>query len=190
MFGTANAQNVAPPLPSAQATYVPTAAPSPVQAPGVLPVPPGSTATATIGGKAKPKATPAPPKDPEDNRVGLTGVWEIALQKTDGVIYTHFKITQTGSTLTGQYLDEAGKKFPLAGSFDGKKVRVVVSLADGTALVFSGSSEGNTDMVGTLSTAKDLLGFTAAYRPKYKWIDNISPGGSGLGGMGGGNPQP
>ena len=147
--------------------------------PGALPSPAGSNASITIGPKAK--ATPAPPKDAEDNRVGITGVWEIALQKPDGVVYTHFKIAQSGTTLTGQYLDEAGKKFPLSGTIDGKNVRVVVTLPNGTALVFSGSEDGFTDMVGTLSTAKDLVGFTAAYRPKYKWIDNISPGGSTMG---------
>ncbi|MFN2449788.1 MAG: hypothetical protein ABR508_08345 [Candidatus Baltobacteraceae bacterium] len=188
-LGTAHAQNVAPPLPSAQATYQPTVAPTPVLPPGVLPQAPGSTAGVTIGGK--PKATPAPPKDTEENRVGITGVWEVALQKTDGVVYSHFKITQIGTALTGVYLDENGKRFPLAGTNDGKKVQLVVSLANGNTLRFSGAAEGNSDMVGTLTTSNDLLGFTAAYRPKYKWIDNISPGGSGLGGMSGnpgGNP--
>ena len=158
--------------------------------PGALPSPAGSSASVTVGTK-KAAATPAPPKDEDANRVGLTGVWEIALQKPDGVVYTHFKLTQTGTTLTGQYLDESGKKFPLAGTIDGKKVRVVVSMSDGSALVFSGTEDGNSDMMGTLSTAKDLVGFTAGYRPKYKWIDNISPGGSGIGSMTGnpgGNP--
>ncbi len=184
-FKPARAQS-APPIPSAQATYVPTVAPTPVPPPGALPSPAGNTATITLHGKAK--ATPAPPKDPEDNRVGLTGVWEIALQKTDGVVYTHFKLAQSGNTLTGQYLDESGKKFPLAGTIDGKNVRLVVTLADGKALIFNGAQENNTDMVGTLSTAKEIVGFTAGYRPKYKWIDNIAPGGSG--GLGGGNGVP
>jgi hypothetical protein len=129
---------------------------------------------------AKPKSTPAPPKE-EANRVGVTGVWEVAIQNTSGVVYTHFKLAQNGAVLTGQYLDDKGKKFPLTGTIDGKNVRLVVTMPDGTALVFNGSQDGGTDMVGTLDTAKDLVGFTASYRPKYKWIDNLTPGtGAGM----------
>jgi hypothetical protein len=180
-LGFARAENAPPaPLPSASATAAPQVTPTPILPPGALPSPAANTASVTIGPK-KPKATPAPPKDEDANRVGLTGVWEVALQKTDGVVYTHFKLVQTGTSLTGQYLDENGKKYPLAGSIDGKNVRVVVSMPNGTALVFSGSQDAMTDMMGTVSTSKDLIGFTAAYRPKEKWIDNISPGGSGLG---------
>lgn len=174
-------QNTAPPLPSASATALPQVTPTPVMPPGALPSPGANSASITLGPK-KSKATPAPPKDPDANRIGISGVWEIALQRADGVVYTHFKLTQTGTTLTGQYLDESGKKFPLAGTIDGKKVRIVVTLPTGNALVFSGSEDANTDMVGTLSTASDMIGFTAGYRPKYRWIDNISPGGSALGG--------
>ncbi len=187
-FGIARAQNVAPPIPPASATAHPQATPTPIQAPGALPTPATNNATVTIGPKGNAKATPAPPKTEEDNRVGVTGVWEIAIQQPEGVVYTHFKIVQKGTALTGQYLDDKGKKFPLSGTIDGKNVRVVVALADGTALIFSGQQDAFTDMVGTLSTSKDLIGFTAAYRPKYKWIDNISPG--GIGGLGNGNPQP
>ena len=117
----------------------------------------------------------------------MTGVWEIALQTADGVVYSHFNLKQDGNTVTGQYLDENGKKFPLSGTIDGKNVRVVVSLP-GSALVFNGTEEAFTDMVGTLTGAKDVVGFTAAYRPKFKWIDNVSPG--GLGGLNGSNPVP
>ena len=131
-------------------------------------------------------ATPAPPKD-VDIHANMTGVWEIAMQAPDGVVYSHFNLKQDGNTVTGQYLDENGKKFPLSGTIDGKTVRVVVSLP-GSALVFNGTEEAFTDMVGTLTGAKDVIGFTAAYRPKFKWIDNISPG--GLGGLNGGNPVP
>lgn len=167
------------PLPSGSVTAAPQVTPTPILPPGALPSPSGNTASVTIGPK-KPKSTPAPPKDADANRVGLSGVWEIALQRPDGVVYTHFKLVQTGTSLTGQYLDENGKKYPLAGSIDGKSVRVVVSMPNGTALVFTGSQDAMTDMMGTVSTAKDMIGFTAAYRPKEKWIDNISPG-SGLG---------
>jgi hypothetical protein len=160
--------------------FAQTATPPPAPAP--LPTASADTIKATI---PTGKSTPAPPKDVDENRVGISGVWEIAIQNTDGIVYTHFKLVQTGTALTGQYLDEKGKKFPLSGTIDGKTVRVVVTMSDGTALVFSGTQDSGTDMVGTLNTAKDLVGFTAAYRPKYKWIDNLTPG---TGGMGNGIP--
>lgn len=188
----ANAQSAAtpppaPPLPSAQATYAPTPAPTPVLPPGALPTPAGNSATVPIGGK-KTAATPAPPKDTDENRVGISGVWEVAIQRPDGVVYTHFKLTQTGTVLTGEYLDEKGKKFPLSGTIDGKNVRVIVTLPGTAPLLFNGSQDGGTDMVGTLDSTKDIVGFTAAYRPKYKWIDNLTPGGGGLGNPGNGVP--
>lgn len=161
--------------------YAQTATPPP--APPPLPQPTAGTIKATLP-TPKPKTTPAPPKDEDANRVGITGVWEVAIQNTGGVVYTHFKLTQTGNTIVGQYLDEAGKKFPLAGTVDGKNVRVVVTMPNGTALVFNGSQDSGTDMVGTLDTAKDLVGFTASYRPKYKWIENLTPGtGAGMPGV-------
>lgn len=129
-----------------------------------------------VSASPKTRATPAPPKDTDEKRVGISGVWEVQIQTlTDGTVYTHFKLTQSGNTLTGQYLDNSNKKYPLAGSIDGKDVHVVVSLPDGSALVFTGTVDANTDMAGTLNTAKDIVGFTAAYRPKYKWLDNLSP---------------
>ena len=188
-FGRANAQSSAtpppaPPVPSAQATYVPTPVPTPMLPPGALPSPSSGSASATIPIGGRGRATPAPPKDEDANRVGISGVWEIAIQNSSGVVYTHFKLAQTGNVLTGQYLDTNGKKYPLSGTVEGKTVRVVVSMPNGTALVFNGDQEGGTDMVGTIDTAKDLVGFTAAYRPKYKWLDNLSPtptGGAGTG---------
>jgi hypothetical protein len=108
-------------------------------------------------------------------------VWEVAIQEPNNVVYTHFKLEQKGNTLTGQYLDASGKKFPLTGAVDGKTVRVVVSLPNGSALVFNGTQDGGLDMVGTIDTSKDVIGFTAAYRPKYKWIDNLTPGAGGMG---------
>lgn len=158
--------------------FAQTATPPPAPAP--MPTAAAGTIKATLPG-ANSKATPAPPKDVDANRVGISGVWEIAIQQPAGVVYTHFKITQAGTTLTGQYLDEKGKKYPLSGSVDGKTVRLVVTLPTGNALVFEGSQDQGMDMVGTLNTAKDVIGFTASYRPKYKWIDNLAPGTSGMG---------
>ncbi len=158
-----------PPPPAPNATAAPTLPPG-------LKLPAG---TVTPGPKGT--ATPAPPKDEDVNRVGISGVWEIAIQQPNKVEYTHFKIDQKGNVLTGQYLDGSGKKYPLAGSVDGKNVRVVVSLPNGTALIFNGTQDSGMDMVGTLDTSKDIIGFTASYRPKYKWIDNLTPGSAGMG---------
>lgn len=160
----------------AAAQSTPQATPTPMLPPGTLPTTqPGGSATVTLPG-AKPTATPAPPKDADEKRVGISGVWEVQIQQDTGPTqYTHFKLDQNGTTLTGQYLDTSGKKFPIAGSVSGKDVHLVVSMPDGSALVFAGILDANTDMEGTISTAKDMVGFTAAYRPKYKWIDNLSP---------------
>ncbi len=153
----------------------PQATPTPLLPPGAIPT--GQPGSITISlPTRKPRATPSPkPSSDEEKRVGISGVWEVQIQNDSGTVYTHFKLTQTGNALTGQYLDENGKKFPIAGTIDGKDVHLVVSLASGGALVFAGSVEGNSDMAGTIQTAKDLIGFTAAYRPKYKWLDNLSP---------------
>lgn len=179
---------------AAAAMFAPLLALSPANAQSAAtppPAPPAPNATATpqiqikTAATPNPKATPAPPKDVDENRVGISGVWEVAIQRPDGVVYTHFKLTQTGTVLTGEYLDEKGKKYPLSGTVDGKNVRVIVTIPGGDPLLFSGSQDGGTDMVGTLEGTKDVLGFTAAYRPKYKWIDNLSPGSGGLGNPGG-----
>jgi len=183
--GTGNAQAqaapTAPPPPPAPGA---TAMPLP---PGPLPTAQGSTATITIPQK-KAKATPAPPKD-EPNRVGLSGVWEVALQQPSGVAYAHFKLTQSGSILTGTYMDDKNRRFPVSGSLDGKDVRLVVSLPNGSDLIFKGTEDANTDMVGTLDISSNVIGFTAAYRPKYKWTDNLNPSAmGGLPGTSGGTP--
>ena len=73
------------------------------------------------------------------------------------MVYTHFRLEQKGNVLTGQYLDESGKEYPLAGSVDGKTVRVVVSLPNGKALVFNGTQDAGSDMVGTLEGLRTWL---------------------------------
>ncbi len=169
-------------LPTAPPPPPPNATPTPVLPPGALPSPAGSSATITLPTRRR-SSTPAPPKDVDANRVGISGVWEVALQQSDGVVYTHFKLSQAGNILTGTYLDDKNKRYPVSGSIDGKDVRLVVSLPDGSDLVFKGTQDANTDMVGTLDSAKNTIGFTAAYRAKYKWTDNLNPTPAG-GGMG------
>lgn len=178
----AQALPTAPPAPPP-----PNATPTPMLPPGALPSPSSSNVTVTLPQKHA-KATPAPPKDTAPMRAGLDGVWEVQLQQTSGVEYAHFKIVQSGNILTGTYLDTANKRYPLSGSVDGKTVRLVVSLPNGSDLVFNGTEDANTDMVGTLDAAQNVIGFTAAYRPKYKWTDNLNP--SPTGGLGTGPSTP
>lgn len=151
--------------------------PSPAP-PGPLPAP-APAASASV--KIPAKATPAPPKDTPNTRVGISGVWEIQIQRGTTVTYTHFKLDQKDNVLTGQYLDQDGKKYPLFGSIDGKNVRVVVSLPNGSTLTFNGTHEAFTDMIGMLALTNESVPFTAAYRPKYNWLDNLAPGTGGIG---------
>lgn len=163
---TAHGLAIAQTAPQATPSAAPTATASPAPTftmPAALPAP-----------HTKGTATPAPPKDVDEKRVGISGVWEVQIQNDTNTVYTHFKIAQNGNALTGQYLDTNGKKYPLAGTVDGKDVHLTVVMPDGS-LVFSGTVEGGMDMEGTIDSAKDIVGFTATYRPKYKWIDNLSP---------------
>ncbi len=136
-------------------------------------------------------ATPRPaqsgtPSPPPDARKGIEGVWEVQIQRGSKTDYAHFRIAQTGTTVTGTFLDNAGKRFPLAGSVDGETVRLVVSMPDGTSLLLEGRLDGTTDMIGMFTTGSEQVPFTAAYRPKEKWIDNLNASPGGLGGAGGG----
>ena len=182
----------------------PFAAPAPAATPPPTPPPLSTPATPTPDAVSTPipmpsgfglpsAATPAPgekatPSPPPDARKGLEGVWEVQIQHGGMTNYAHFKIVQTGTTLSGSYLNDAGKRYPLAGSVDGQAVRLVVSMPDGTSLLLEGRLDGTTDMIGMLTTPKEQTAFTAAYRPKEKWIDNLNaaPGGLGAGGSGSG----
>ncbi|MEO9264308.1 MAG: hypothetical protein ABI282_09450, partial [Candidatus Baltobacteraceae bacterium] len=138
------------------------------------------------------KATPAAkgtPTPPPDNRKGIEGVWEVQIQRDAATTYTHFKIAQTGNALTGTYLDTTGKRYPVAGSLDGTQVHLVVSLADGTTILLQARLDGTTDMLGMFTNAKESVPFTAAYRPKEKWFENVNPQPGGMGGGGYSPPQ-
>ena len=172
--GSARAQN-APPPPPPKLTAAATSAPAPAAS-----ATPAPAVTVPIA-NPKASATPAPPKE-DANRVGISGVWEVQIQDGPKTTYTHFKLTQKESVLTGEYLDKDGKKAPLAGSIDGKNVRIVVTLANGGSIAFNGSVDNLTDMLGMLDMNGSAMPFTAAYRPKYKWLDNINPSAGALGG--------
>jgi hypothetical protein len=190
--------------PAAAATPPPTpppinAAPAP-GVPGPIASPAGSSTTSApipfpsgFGGypsSGHASALGATPSPPPDARKGIDGVWEVAIQRGDKTEYTHVNLTQQGAALTGTYLDGAGKKFPLAGTLDGQVVRIVVSLADANTIVLQGKLDGTTDMIGTFTTPKEQVYFSAAYRPKEKWLENVNPAPGGIGGAGGGYNPP
>lgn len=161
-----------------------TAPATPMPNPSMLPTP---SATFTPAPAAVPKRTPSPPPNA---RKGLEGVWEVQIQHPTGTDYTHFRLTQDGDTLTGTYLDAHGKRYPLAGSVDGQAVRLIVTMPNGTTMLLEGKLDGTTDMVGMLTMPDGQLPFTAAYRAKEKWIENVNPSPGGIPNQGGGYTPP
>lgn len=182
--------------PAPQATPLPTPPPlndaTPVSSPAPSPTP-AATATPSLddifGGRHKgrgkgPEATPTPPVD---TRVGLDGVWEIEIQRGPKTQYEHMKLVQTGTMLTGYYLTQDKVKYPIQGELDADHaVRLIVTRPDGTTILLEGRVDGTTDMLGMFTDSKERVPFTAAYRPKEKFIDNVNAGPGGLGGIGGG----
>lgn len=179
--GAAAAAATPPPSPPPLSASTPAPPPS-------VPLPPQSEYTPDPATSGEPDifATPTPPPNA---RQGIDGVWEVEIQRGTQVDYTHFKIKQTDNALTGVYLDQSNKQFPLAGSLDGKDVRIVVTLKDGSSLTFAATLDGTTDMLGLLTTPKDSVPFTAAYRPKEDFLENINAG-PAMGGQGGGITPP
>lgn len=184
------------------AATAPPPPPAPVSAtPRIAPTPPPAGPSSTSGGATIPlnpgAATPAPGASPAaDERKTMDGVWEVVIQNPNSdPAYDHFNLKQKGAVLTGTFLDNEhnSKKYPVAGSVDGKNVHLVVTKDDGSTLVFNGQVDGYMDMLGMLQAGAQSIAFTAAYRPKEKFIDSISPvpgglGGSASGGSGGYNP--
>ncbi len=180
--------------PTAAATPPPT--PPPISGTPVTPQPQPSTypddampGAGPARGAPGASATPSPPPAA---RKGLDGVWEVAIQRPNSNLaeYTHFQIQQQGDALSGVYLDRKGTKFPLAGSVDSGNVRLIVSLPNGTTLLLEGKLDGTTDMIGIITSSEGEVPFTAAYRPKEKWIENVNPSPGGVGGQGGGYTPP
>jgi hypothetical protein len=177
------------PSPAAAATPPPTPPPigtpaTPLPTPSAYPEPgitPSSLATATPHGKP----TPTPPPNA---RKGLDGVWEVQIQHGSGTDYTHFSIKQQGDAINGTYLDAGGKRYPLVGTVDGENVRLIVTLPNGTTLLMEGRLDGTTDMVGMLTMPSGEVPFTAAYRAKEKWIENVNPSPGGIPSQGGYTP--
>ncbi|HEY9084361.1 MAG TPA: hypothetical protein VIN40_00255 [Candidatus Tyrphobacter sp.] len=157
------------PPPLNAATPVPSPSASPSEMPGVQGLFPST------GGA---HASPSPPVP---TRVGIEGVWELAIQRGADTSYTHLKLKQQQNALIGTYLDTSNKPFPAVGTVDGNNVRIVVSLADGSTIVFEGHLDGTTDMIGMMTTAHEQVPFSADYRPKESFFDNINEQPSGIG---------
>lgn len=117
-------------------------------------------------------------------------MWEIEIQRGPKTQYEHMNLLQHGDAITGIYLTADKKRYPIAGSVDAQNnVRLVISLPDGTTILMEGLVDNLTDMRGMFTDPTERVPFTAAYRPKENWIENInaSPGGLG-GGTGSGPP--
>jgi hypothetical protein len=131
------------------------------------------------------KPTPSPPPQ----RKGLDGVWEIQIQRGPNVQYEHMKLAQTGQALNGTYIEGLGKVqkvYPVTGSLDSaNNVHLVVSLPDGSTILLEARVDGTTDMLGMFTDAKERVPFTAAYRAKENWIENVNAAPAGLSSSGG-----
>ncbi len=174
-------------LAAAAATPPPTPPPiaSPVTPPPAAPAPSTTPSTTFPLTKATPYARPSPP--PPNPRKGVEGVWEVAIQHTNTTDYTHFLLTQTGDQISGTYVD--GKtKYPLAGSLDGQQIRLVVTMPNGTTLLMEGKLDGTTDMIGEMTSPKGAVPFSAEYRPKTNWMENVNPSPGGVPSQGGYTP--
>jgi hypothetical protein len=179
-----------PPLTQPQASPAAAAPASPGAVPAVTPTPDLDTifgGKQTPGKGKHPGATGSPSPAP-DTRKGLDGVWEVQIQRGPKTEYDHMNLVQTGQNIIGTYLTKDNKKYPVTGSLDGQtNVRLVVSLADGTTVLLEARLDGTTDMLGMFTDAQERVPFTAAYRPKEKWIDNVN---ATPGGIGGGSGPP
>jgi hypothetical protein len=173
-----------PPItaPVASPTYGPDPIPVTGASASPIPIPSGFG----MPGYASPKPGAASPSPPPNPRTGIEGVWEMVIQRATQPEYVHFNLKQTGTTLTGSYLDKAGKSYPLTGTVDGQHFRMIVTLPNGTSALLEGRLDGTSDMVGKLTTPQEEAYFTASWRPKEKWIENINASPGGMGGQGGG----
>ena len=157
---------------------------SPDAAPAVTPTPNLDTIFGTKpAAKGKHPNANGTPSPPPQTRKGLDGVWEVQIQRGPKTEYEHMNLIQTGQSITGTFLTKDNKKYPVTGSVDGQStVRLVVSLSDGTTILLEARLDGTTDMLGMFTDAQERVPFTAAYRPKEKWIDNVNATPGGLGG--------
>jgi hypothetical protein len=191
LFFTAGPPSVHP---AVAATAPPTPPPigtpgNPAQPPINTPATPGPAASViNMPGVTPPPAGKPTPAPPVNARKGIEGVWEVQIQHTNTTDYTHLLLTEQGDALSGTYVDARGKKYPLAGSLEGQAVRLIVTMPNGTTLMLEGKLDGTNDMVGMLTSSDGQLPFTAAYRAKEKWIENVNPSPGGIPSQGGYTP--
>ena len=171
-----------PPL-STPATPQPSDATQPGTLSTPIPVPSGFGLPGSYGPAPAASASPTPPPNA---RKGLEGVWELEIQRGTKTDYAHFVLHQDGTALTGRLPQRRGQEVPVGGFGRRQSVRLIVSMPDGTSLLLVGRLDGTTDMIGMLTSGQEQVGFTAAYRPKEKFIDNLNAAPGGLGGMGSG----
>jgi hypothetical protein len=170
--------NQAQPSPDATSTALPTV--SPTASPSASAGPADLNALFGGHGHQKGRATAATPSPPPQ-RTGLDGVWELQIQRGPKTEYEHMNLVQTGQSLTGYYLTANKKKYPVSGSLDQQNnLRVIVSLPDGSTILLEARVDGTTDMLGMFTDSKERVPFTAAYRPKEKWIENVNAAPGGL----------
>ena len=98
------------------------------------------------------------------------------MQRGADTTYSHFKLAQDANGLTGIWRDAKGHTHPITGSYDGKNFRVIVTMPDKSVISFSGYVDSPTDMVGMADLGKETVPFTAAHRPKVKFLDSVGPG--------------
>jgi hypothetical protein len=179
-------------FPGARAVAV-AATPPPTPPPIGTPTTPAPSASLYPAPYATPNVMPShkpTPSPPPNARKGLDGVWEVAIQHPNTTDYTHFAVKQDGDALNGTYLDAHGKKFPLVGTVDGQNVRLIVTMPNGTTILMEAKLDGTTDMVGMLTMSDAQVPFTASYRAKEKWIENVSPSAGGIPSSNGGYTPP
>ncbi len=154
------------------ATAAPSPSPTPTEMPGVDSLFQGQ-------GRGARGGVHGSPSPPVPQRVGIEGVWELAIQRGSDTTYTHLKLRQQQNVLTGIYIDSSNKQAPIIGTVTGNNVRIVISYADGSTMVISGTLDGTTDMIGLITTSTGQVPFSADYRPKEDFFDNINeqPGG-------------
>jgi hypothetical protein len=169
-----------PPPPLANPTPSATFTAAPAASPAATPTP---SLDDMLGGKHPPKAAPGATPTPPVQRNTLDGVWEIQIQRGPNTQYEHMFLVQKGNTVTGYYLTGSKKKYPLTGTVDADhSVRLVVTMPDESTILLEARVSDLTDMLGMFTDSKERVPFTAAYRPKEKFIDNINASPGGLGG--------
>ncbi len=153
------------PLPPATASPAASAAPAelPSAAPSLAPESPAPTETPAPrrhGRHARAAASPGATTAPEPTATPtspafatLDGTWEVQLQYIDHTDYSYLKLLQsTGGALTGTWhlAGKNGATYPLAGNYDGRLIRIVVTEPKGP-VNFDGYVEGASDMIGLVT---------------------------------------